>query len=141
MSITSGQLVLTHALRHAWAAGDLSDGAVHELSLAAGLVHEHAVTPAAAVDLCEHSLRVTRDCDLYSCSGATVRAWPSGIAHCPSCDAGEFFGDRYVTRFGDVCCETCHAPLFWVAEYVRDGIYGDGTAAWIAATLARHTGA
>lgn len=47
MSITSGQLVLTHALRHAWAAGDLSDGAVHELSLAAGLVREHAVTPAS----------------------------------------------------------------------------------------------
>jgi hypothetical protein len=42
-----GRSEFIRAIRHAWAAGDLSDAAVREVTqLALGIIAEHAITPA-----------------------------------------------------------------------------------------------
>lgn len=39
-------------------------------------------------------------------------------------------GERYATRFGDICCEH-DVPVAWAPSLVSRGLYGDHTDEWI----------
>lgn len=82
------------------------------------------------VTLCAATLRETGSCDHNHAMTRTLVGYATGIEHDPACSARDG-NDRYDTRFGDVACDECHAPLAWSPALVRDGIYGDGTRDWI----------
>lgn len=89
------------------------------------------------ISMCSRTLLETGNCECWATNATPALAfvaYPTDILHSEECEASSYDGERYATRFGDVCCSSCHAPLAWAEKLVRDGIYGDGTGKWIAHT-------